>query len=405
MNRAVLTGVLGAALLAGACGSRDETTENRQQPAETAATTTVPADDGWVTTKVEAQFFASPDVKARNIDVSTNGGVVTLSGQVDSDAVRQQALALARGIEGVRDVRDQLRVAPVASAGAAATPTRTTGTATPDTTTGERTRDAAGGETDIARTIESGWTTTKIQAKYFTDADVKGRNIDVTTRDGVVTLSGEVENEAARQKAVQIARQTEGVRDVQDRLRVASSADSGGAAAGAGTDAARPTDEQLVSRVQSKFYQAEDLRTSTIDVKASESVVTLAGTVASESRRRQALSLARNANGVSAVRDELRVDQAAAATAEPAAQMPTGVAARTDLGDGWITTKIQAQFYLDPDIKGRNVEVTTKNGVVTLTGTVDNDIMRQQALAIAKDTDDVTRVVDRLTVGARGAAR
>ena len=45
---------------------------------------------------------------------------------------------------------------------------------------------------------------------------------------------------------------------------------------------------------------------------------------------------------------------------------------RDDARDGWITTKVQAQYFADADVKARQIDVTTDNGVVTLTGTVDD---------------------------------
>ena len=59
-------------------------------------------------------------------------------------------------------------------------------------------------------------------------------------------------------------------------------------------------------------------------------------------------------------------------------------------------------FYLDPDIKGRKLDVSTTKGVVTLTGAVDNDAMRRDAMAIAKETDDVVQVIDKMTVRPQG---
>jgi len=74
--------------------------------------------------------------------------------------------------------------------------------------------------------------------------------------------------------------------------------------------------------------------------------------------------------------------------------------ARTDLQDGWLTTKIEAKYFADPDVKGRRIDVTTENGVVTLAGSVDDERARQKAVAIARDTDGVIRVQDQLTAEA-----
>jgi hypothetical protein len=66
-----------------------------------------------------------------------------------------------------------------------------------------------------------------IKAKLAQDDLVKARDINVTTRDHVVTLSGDVENLAAKQRAVQLARDARGVDRVVDNLRVQTAATSG----------------------------------------------------------------------------------------------------------------------------------------------------------------------------------
>jgi hypothetical protein len=62
--------------------------------------------------------------------------------------------------------------------------------------------------------------TTKIKSKMALDDTVQARRVDVTTDHGVVTLSGTVESQAERQRAVQLARETAGVKSVTDHLQV-----------------------------------------------------------------------------------------------------------------------------------------------------------------------------------------
>ena len=69
--------------------------------------------------------------------------------------------------------------------------------------------------------------TTSVKAKFAQDDLVKAHQINVTTREGVVTLSGDVDTPAAKQQAVRLARQTEGVTDVIDQLSVEVAATSG----------------------------------------------------------------------------------------------------------------------------------------------------------------------------------
>ena len=66
--------------------------------------------DAGVTTKVKAQLAADEMVKAYRVDVDTREHVVTLSGEVETEAVKDQAVRIARNTEGVRDVVDDLRV-------------------------------------------------------------------------------------------------------------------------------------------------------------------------------------------------------------------------------------------------------------------------------------------------------
>ena len=66
--------------------------------------------------------------------------------------------------------------------------------------------------------------TTSVKSKFAVDDTVKAYQIDVTTREGVVTLTGDVETAAAKMQAVQIARTTDGVRDVIDQLNVTDTA-------------------------------------------------------------------------------------------------------------------------------------------------------------------------------------
>lgn len=61
--------------------------------------------DSWITTKVKSTFMYSTNVDGSDIDVSTNGGVVTLSGKVDSGAERELAIEMANNVRGVRSVQ------------------------------------------------------------------------------------------------------------------------------------------------------------------------------------------------------------------------------------------------------------------------------------------------------------
>jgi hyperosmotically inducible protein len=169
--------------------------------------------DAWMTTQIHAKFFVDDLVKARRIDVDTTGGVVTLTGEVSSAAERQRAVARAKEVEGVTRVADRLRVAPE-SAG-------TSGRAG-DKAGAEGPRRGANAIDRLGDTIDDTWVTTKVQSKFYLDPDVKGLQINVSTNGGVVTLTGEAGTEASRKKALSIAKATDGVTQVVDKLEVKS---------------------------------------------------------------------------------------------------------------------------------------------------------------------------------------
>jgi hypothetical protein len=82
-----------------------------------AATMLACGTDSGITARVKSRLAADDTVKAHQIDVTTRDRVVTLSGNVDSAAAKEQALRLARSTEGVRDVVDELRVEVAATGG------------------------------------------------------------------------------------------------------------------------------------------------------------------------------------------------------------------------------------------------------------------------------------------------
>jgi osmotically-inducible protein OsmY len=67
-------------------------------------------DDSWITTKVKSEMIANNDVAARNISVNTNKGVVTLTGTAATAQEANKAAEIARGIEGVKAVENDIRV-------------------------------------------------------------------------------------------------------------------------------------------------------------------------------------------------------------------------------------------------------------------------------------------------------
>jgi hyperosmotically inducible protein len=176
--------------------------------------------------------------------------------------------------------------------------------------------------------------TTAVKGKLAADDTVKAYRIDVDTKDGVVTLSGAVDTAVAKDRAVEVAKATDGVRDVVDQLTV-----SPGATPTTGVD-------DPLQREGREAAREADAKTDEAQRKAGE-------------------------------------------TADDAGNIAS---------DAALTTKVKTKFLADDQVSGLKIDVDSKNGVVTLTGTVRTAAEKNAAVALAKNTDGVKSVVDRLKV-------
>ncbi|HVH55433.1 MAG TPA: BON domain-containing protein [Vicinamibacterales bacterium] len=95
---------------AGSERARQAGAEIGQRTAEAADATRRAVADGALTSKIKAKMALDDTVKALQIDVDTQSGIVTLSGTVGSQAERERAVALARETQGVTQVVDKLRL-------------------------------------------------------------------------------------------------------------------------------------------------------------------------------------------------------------------------------------------------------------------------------------------------------
>jgi hyperosmotically inducible protein len=125
--------------------------------------------DAGITSKVKAKLVADDVVKAAQIDVTTNHGVVTLTGNVDSDVAKTRALDLARETKGVVRVVDMIAAKEPSGSG-----------------------DAPDANRNLGEVISDSGITMSVKSSLLDDPQVKGLKIDVDTRDGVVFLTGSV---------------------------------------------------------------------------------------------------------------------------------------------------------------------------------------------------------------------
>jgi osmotically-inducible protein OsmY len=189
--------------------------------------------DGWLVMKVHSEFVDEDVLSGSNIDVDVKDGVVTLKGTVPSQAGRARAVEVARKNDGVKNVVDQLRIAPSSH-----TMDHTMDKADHKMDKAEdkmsKTADKAGDKMEKAgdktenaakktgRAIDDGWIKSKIYAQYLADWNtvLNDSNINVDVDNNMVTLKGTVKSAEAKSKAVAIAKATDGVHGVTDNLSV-----------------------------------------------------------------------------------------------------------------------------------------------------------------------------------------
>lgn len=105
---------------------------------------------------------------------------------------------------------------------------------------------------------------------------------------------------------------------------------------------------------------------------------------------------ARSAFGTTGAIDTQKARERGAEIGEKSAQ--AAAALKDTVSEAALTTKIKAKMALDDSINARAIDVSTSGTTVTLTGQVESRAQHDRAVALARETTGVAKVVDRLTV-------
>lgn len=138
--------------------------------------------------------------------------------------------------------------------------------------------------------------TSKVKAKLAADPQTSALEIDVDTLDGEVTLRGMVGTDEEREDAERLARQTEGVSEVDNQLEIGQ--------VGLGEEA---SDAWIVTKVKSQLAADPEVNPFNIDVDSTKGEVTLSGVVNGERAREEAERITRATEGVKTVRNEIQI--------------------------------------------------------------------------------------------------
>jgi hyperosmotically inducible protein len=161
-------------------------------------------EDASITAKVKSQLLWNSATRGLDIDVETDNGVVTLTGEVGSEGEAALARQIALNTRGVRAVKRVLDINQQSVGDAVA------GTA-------ERAAEIAG------HAVSDTWITAKVKSALLYNRHLDGTAIEVHTKDGTVLLDGAVSSTKELAHAVDIAKGIIGVKQVKSSIDVAAS--------------------------------------------------------------------------------------------------------------------------------------------------------------------------------------
>lgn len=149
----------------------------------------------------------------------------------------------------------------------------------------------------------------KVKSKFVADDTVKAYKIDVDTRGSVVTLTGSVDRQAEKDRALTLARETKGVREVVDMISVRMASGEGDAPEPDRTGGEVLDDAAITMAVKSKLLDDPTVKGLKIDVDTREGVVYLTGKVGDATERDRAAQLARDTKHVRDVVSNLTIEK------------------------------------------------------------------------------------------------
>lgn len=310
-----------------ACNGQQEEQAEMNQPDDTEITTAITSD--MVTTR-----GIDPDI----ISVSTQNGIVTLTGSADNILTKHRAARVAATTRGVRSVVNQI--------------------------------DVEGNKTDseLAEDVET---------SLITDPGTESWEIQSSVEDGIVTLSGEVDSWQERELAATVTKGVDGVEGIVNDISV----DYPGV---------RP-DLEIEEEVESALAWNSRIDAGLIEVNSENGVVTLSGSVGSLHEKQLATSIAHVAGITEVVTNDLEVRSWLREDMKQTDFL-------ADKSDEDIREAINDALRQHPRVNNELVNVEVNNGSVTLTGTLTNLKAARSAAQVVKDTQGVLTVDNEIAV-------
>jgi hyperosmotically inducible periplasmic protein len=224
-------------------------------------------------------------------------------------------------------------------------------------------------------------TTRKVKTALGLSRRVAGFEIDASTSDGIVTLTGQVPSEDVKSFAAEIARDTPGVKDVNNQLAVNPTAQPS-------TEGVRVEDLEIKTSILEAFTRSAELGGKNIEVTVENRLVTLGGSVETPAQRNGAEQTARAISGVAGVTNNLAVTNPQAASEPPTAPP-------TDSGAD-LAKKVEFELFRTQAFDTTLMSIKADAGTVTLAGNVRSIAEQLLAERIAQAVPGVKKVINNL---------
>jgi hyperosmotically inducible protein len=245
----------------------------------------VDASDSTIDDHVKAELKKDPLLARSSIEVqSVNNGTVLLAGKAESLTAALRAIETAGRVSGVRAVHSEIQ-SPDAKADR------------------EMWRELSEESQPKAKqgvqgAMSDAYMTAAAKTRLATSSDTPAMDINVDTTDGVITLFGYVPSEASKAKAEAEAEKVSGVKRVENELQVVPP--------GQRSQVAR-RDSEIEGTIEKAIADSKDLGHSDITVEVRNGVARLSGTVARESDKATATTIAKRTSGVRDVESDLQI--------------------------------------------------------------------------------------------------
>ncbi|TYP80577.1 osmotically-inducible protein OsmY [Nitrosomonas communis] len=280
---------------------------------------------------------------------------------------------------------------------------------------------------ESAQYLDDSFITMKVKAAILNDSLLKVTDIKVTTVDGLVQLSGTVDSQQSIDRAIEVAQSQDGVKSVQSTLIVyvpentEQKIEQGTEETNSKLEEVKETivektekgaqyldDSFITMKVKAAILNDSLLKVTDIKVTTVDGVVQLSGTVDSQQSIDRAIEVTQNQDGVKSVESDLIVyipDSAEQKVEQTTKETESKLEEKTEEGaqysdDSVITMKVKTAILDDPMLKIADIKVTTVDGIVQLSGTVDSQQIIDRAIEVAQSQDGVKSVESDLIVDA-----